>query len=59
MTNGPEFPWHIENLNNYTQLTNKDRSAGTLGNICVYQPDSGIAVSALPSSITLHNILQN
>ncbi|EBG3215786.1 linear amide C-N hydrolase [Salmonella enterica subsp. enterica] len=52
MTNGPELPWHIENLNNYTQLTNKDRSAGTLGNISVYQPDSGIAVSSLPSSDT-------
>ncbi|EDW6066422.1 linear amide C-N hydrolase [Salmonella enterica subsp. enterica serovar Oslo] len=52
MTNGPEFPWHLTNLNNYTQLTNEDRSAGTLGNIKTSQPDSGIAVSALPSSDT-------
>lgn len=52
MTNGPEFPWHLTNLNNYTQLTNEDRSAGTLGNIKVSQPDSGIAVSALPASDT-------
>ncbi len=52
MTNGPEFPWHLTNLNNYSQLTNKDRSSGKLGNINVTQPDSGIAVSSLPSSDT-------
>ncbi|EBF0843318.1 linear amide C-N hydrolase [Salmonella enterica subsp. enterica] len=47
MTNGPEFKWHLTNLNNYTQLTNEDSSAGTLGNIKISQPDSGIAVSAV------------
>lgn len=52
MTNGPDFPWHLKNLNNYTQLTNVDRSVATLGNIKVSQPDSGIATSALPSSDT-------
>ncbi|MFC6363604.1 MULTISPECIES: choloylglycine hydrolase family protein [Tatumella] len=52
MTNGPDFKWHLQNLNNYTQLTNKDRSAAVLGNIKVAQPDSGIATSALPSSDT-------
>lgn len=52
MTNGPEFPWHLTNLNNYTHLTNEDRSSGTLGHVSVTQPDSGIAVSALPSSDT-------
>ncbi|HAT1683936.1 TPA: linear amide C-N hydrolase [Klebsiella oxytoca] len=52
MTNGPDFPWHLTNLNNYTQLTNEDRSSGTLGGVSVTQPDSGIAVSALPSSDT-------
>ncbi|EDM3692330.1 linear amide C-N hydrolase [Salmonella enterica subsp. enterica serovar Infantis] len=52
MTNGPEFPWHLTNLNNYSHLTNVDRSAGMLGNIKVVQPDSGIAISALPSSDT-------
>lgn len=52
MTNGPDFTWHLQNLNNYTQLTNKDRSTAILGNMKVTQPDSGIATSALPSSDT-------
>lgn len=52
MTNGPDFPWHLKNLNNYSQLTNVDRSSATLGNIQVTQPDSGIASADLPSSDT-------
>lgn len=52
MTNGPDFPWHLTNLNNYTQLTNIDRSSSVLGGIKVSQPDSGIATSMLPSSNT-------
>lgn len=52
MTNGPSFPWHLENLNNYTHLSNLDRSSGRLAGINVIQPDSGIAVSSLPSSDT-------
>lgn len=52
MTNGPDFSWHLTNLNNYTQLTNIDRSSAVLGNINVIQPDSGIATSDLPSSDT-------
>lgn len=52
MTNGPDFPWHLQNLNNYTQLTNKDRSSALLGGMKVVQPDSGIASSDLPSSDT-------
>lgn len=52
MTNSPEFSWHLMNLNNYTQLTNKDCSVATLGNIRVVQPDSGIATAALPASDT-------
>lgn len=52
MTNGPSFPWHLENLNNYTQLNNVDKSVGELGHIKVVQPDSGIAIADLPSSDT-------
>lgn len=52
MTNGPDFPWHLKNLNNYSQLTNVDRSSAKLGNIQVTQPDSGIASADLPSSDT-------
>jgi len=52
MTNGPDFSWHLKNLNNFTQLTNVDRSTAKLGGIEVRQPDSGIATSDLPSSDT-------
>lgn len=52
MTNGPSFTWHLENLNNYTQLNNVDRSSAVLGNMKVTQPDSGIAIVDLPSSDT-------
>lgn len=52
MTNGPDFPWHLKNLNNYTQLTNVDKSSSVLGGIKVNQPDSGIAASQIPSSDT-------
>lgn len=52
MTNGPDFPWHLKNLNNYSQLTNVDRLSAKLGNIQVTQPDSGIASSDLFSSYT-------
>lgn len=52
MTNGPIFPWHLTNLNNYTQLSNVNISSATLGNIKIKQPDSGIALAALPNSDT-------
>lgn len=52
MTNGPIFPWHLTNLNNYTNLSNIDVSSSTLGNIKIKQPDSGIALASLPSSDT-------
>ena len=52
MTNGPEFPWHLTNLNNYTFLTNEDRSQATFGSFIARQPDSGIATAGLPSSNT-------
>lgn len=52
MTNGPEFPWHIENLNNYSQMTNIETIVGKVGDINLRQPDSGIATNVLPSSAT-------
>lgn len=52
MTNGPEFSWHLTNLNNYTFLTNEDISESTLGGLHIKQPDTGIAASLLPSSDT-------
>jgi len=52
MTNGPEFSWHMTNLNNYTHLSNIDRSKLELGGVTFVQPDSGIATAPLPSSNT-------
>ena len=52
MTNGPQFDWHLTNLNNYTHLSNVDQSTGTFGTLPVNQPDSGIATASLPSSNT-------
>lgn len=52
LTNGPEFPWHLTNLNNFTQLSNVDHNTTTLGNMSLTQPDSGIAASTLPSADT-------
>lgn len=52
MTNGPEFPWHLTNLNNYSFLTNVDAAAGTFGRYKAVQPDSGIATAGLPASNT-------
>lgn len=52
MTNGPEFTWHLTNLNNYTFLTNLDQSTGKFGDLQVSQPDSGIATAGLPASNT-------
>ncbi|MEW5425252.1 linear amide C-N hydrolase [Amorphus sp. 3PC139-8] len=52
MTNGPQFDWHLTNLDNYTHLTNVDGSSATFGSYKAVQPDSGIATAALPSSNT-------
>lgn len=52
MTNGPEFPWHLTNLHNYTQLTNVDVAVNTVGGMQLLQPDSGISSATIPSSNT-------
>jgi choloylglycine hydrolase len=52
MTNGPEFPWHLTNLSNYTFLTNVNKSVGSFGSFQVSQPDPGIATAGLPASNT-------
>lgn len=52
MTNGPEFPWHVENLNNYSHMTNVEAVVGKVNDVTLRQPDSGIATSVLPSSAT-------
>ncbi|MFM7437904.1 MAG: linear amide C-N hydrolase, partial [Snowella sp.] len=52
MTNGPEFSWHLTNLNNYTHLSNIDFNQATFNSLEANQPDSGIATSIIPSSNT-------
>lgn len=52
MTNGPEFQWHITNLNNYTFFSNIDKNKLTINGLHLQQPDSGIATVALPASNT-------
>lgn len=52
MTNRPPFDWHLTNLGNWTQLDHTDRSTATFGSLAVSQPDSGIAMEALPASNT-------
>jgi penicillin V acylase-like amidase (Ntn superfamily) len=51
MTNGPEFPWHLLNLSNYT-FTNVDKNTGRIGNVKLATQDAGIALTALPSAQT-------
>ncbi|MCJ8141351.1 linear amide C-N hydrolase [Ancylobacter sp. A5.8] len=52
MTNGPAFPWHLTNLDNYTYLTNVDVPTSSFGGYKAVQPDSGIATAGLPGSNT-------
>lgn len=52
MTNGPAFPWHLTNLDNYTFLGNLDAATATFGSYKARQPDSGIATAGLPASNT-------
>lgn len=50
VTNAPNFPWHLTNLNNYAQLSNVDKNTGQFGQLKVGAPDSGNALDNLPSS---------
>ncbi|MFM8458376.1 MAG: linear amide C-N hydrolase, partial [Chthoniobacterales bacterium] len=50
VTNAPDFPWHLKNLNNYAQLTNLDKNTGQFGKLEVGAPDSGNALANVPSS---------
>jgi penicillin V acylase-like amidase (Ntn superfamily) len=50
VTNAPDFPWHLTNLNNYAQLTNVDKNTGQFGQLKVGAPDSGNTLASVPSS---------
>lgn len=51
LANNPEFPWHLENLNNYT-FNNIDQNTGQFGKLTVSAVDAGIALAGLPSAQT-------
>lgn len=51
LTNGPEFPWHLINLANYTE-SNVDQNVSQYGSLKVSAPASGAAAKAIPSSQT-------
>ncbi|WP_227870667.1 linear amide C-N hydrolase [Orrella marina] len=50
MTNAPPFSWHLVNLNNYTFLSNVDRSTSQFMDYKAIAPGSGIAKAGLPAS---------
>lgn len=52
MTNGPQFSWHLININNYAHLSNRDHSISKFGKMVVRQPDAGISMAGLPSDTT-------
>ncbi len=51
MTNGPFFPWHLTNLQNYT-FSNVDKDTAQLGKFKIATQDGGSALAALPSAET-------
>ncbi|MGQ3676641.1 linear amide C-N hydrolase [Xanthobacter sp. TB0139] len=52
MTNAPQFPWHLTNLNNYTFLNNVNHAKATFGAYQAVQPGTGIAKAGLPGTDT-------
>lgn len=50
LTNAPQFSWHLTNLNNYTFLSNVDRSHAQFMQYHAVQPGAGISKAGLPTS---------
>lgn len=50
MTNAPAFPWHLENLNNYTHLSPLNKNEARFGALQAAAPDAGIAMAGVPAS---------
>lgn len=51
MTNDPAFPWHVQNLSNYT-FTNVDKNSAQLGKLKYSASGPGNAIASLPSAQT-------
>lgn len=52
LTNNPEFPWHIQNLNNYAGLTPNDRQSNTWGQHLIDIQGVGTGSWGLPGDAT-------
>lgn len=53
MTNSPEYPWHVDNLRNYLQLTNHNLGQNKLSDkLQVNQIESGSGLLGLPGDYT-------
>lgn len=48
MTNNPPFPWHIQNMNNFSYLTNIDKNSAKFGKLNVASFDGGANMAGLP-----------
>ncbi|UTH74824.1 linear amide C-N hydrolase [Chromobacterium sp. IIBBL 290-4] len=51
-TNAPWFPWHLDNLGNYVNLTPNDPKSQTLGSLSVSSPGHGGGLAGLPGNAT-------
>lgn len=49
MTNNPPFPWHLENMANYANLTNIDKNHGQFRKLKVSSFDGGNNMATVPS----------
>lgn len=53
MTNSPEYPWHLDNLRNYVQLTNHNLGQQQLNfQLDIKQIESGSGLLGLPGDYT-------
>ena len=49
MTNNPSFPWHLQNMANYANLTNIDKNHGQFRKLKVSSFDGGNNMATVPS----------
>lgn len=52
MTNEPNYPWHVENMNNYANMTNVDVNSATFNGLTVTASGTGNALATVPSTET-------
>jgi choloylglycine hydrolase len=50
LTNDPSFPWHLDNMRNYTHLTNLNKNTGVFNKLELKAFDGGGALANVPST---------